>query len=149
MPALARLTERNLLTIEPRLAEVVREAMRISPVPLAVTEGVRSAAMQAELYAVGAVRSLRSLHCEGKGVQLSAAIARRTRGDFPLMCLAASAMRRASITVGVPVVWCWCWGLLSDLPVVIDEAVRPSRWADPQGFVLAEARAGDKAALGA
>lgn len=71
-------SEERLKGVDARLANVVRRAKELSPVPFMVIEGLRTPARQAEIYAQGRTKpgpkvtwTMKSKHLEGKAVDIA------------------------------------------------------------------------------
>lgn len=68
--ALSEGSEAKLIGVKPVLADIIREAARRSSVPFIVTEGLRTAARQAQLVAAGASKTQNSRHLTGHATDL-------------------------------------------------------------------------------
>lgn len=68
--ALSGAAEAKLVGVKAVLADTIREAARRSAVPFIVTEGLRTAARQAQLVAAGASKTQNSRHLTGHAVDL-------------------------------------------------------------------------------
>jgi peptidoglycan LD-endopeptidase CwlK len=101
---------RNLENVDQRLIDVVHRAIQLTTVDFAVTEGVRTAEHQLELYRKGASQiAVGGKHVEGKAVDLVAYIGNRISWELNLYDDLADAMKLAAIEVGVPVRWGGAW----------------------------------------
>lgn len=98
---------RNLEGVRPDLARVVQRAAEISPVPIVVTEGLRTIERQRELVKAGKSWTLDSRHLTGHAVDL--VDADNYRYDIPDMTAIAKAMREAAAELGVKIVWGGDW----------------------------------------
>ena len=113
-------SETRLAGVRTGLQEVVRlahEGMPVDGVSFVVTEGQRTAARQAELFASGASQTMNSRHLTGHAVDLMATVGgpKGGRWELNLYYKLALAMRQASAALGVPVVWGGCWEPLASL----------------------------------
>lgn len=106
----------NLVGVHPDLQAVVHLAIQFTKVDFAVTEGVRTKARQAELFAKGASKTMNSRHITGHAVDLVAFIGKDIRWDWPLYDKIAKAMKQASAELGVPIVWGGDWKSFKDGP---------------------------------
>lgn len=102
-------SERRLQGVHPDLVKVVRQAEQDSPMDFMVTEGLRTAARQAELAASGASQTLRSRHLPhpqdglSRAVDLAVMVGSEVRWDWPLYHKLAAFMKAAAKKVGVPI----------------------------------------------
>lgn len=106
------LNQRSLTRLEgvhEDLKKVVTRASEITEVEFVVTEGLRTKARQAKLFAAGASQTMNSRHLTGHAVDLAALVGGAVRWDWPLYYKLAEAMKDASIELGVPLVWGGVW----------------------------------------
>lgn len=100
-------SRKNLAGVHPDLVRVVELAAERCPVPMVVTEGLRSQARQAELKAAGKSWTLNSRHLTGHAVDI--VDADDFGYDIPDLDKIAAAMREAAAECGVPIVWGGDW----------------------------------------
>jgi peptidoglycan L-alanyl-D-glutamate endopeptidase CwlK len=114
--------KQRLAGVHPDLVRVVTRAR--GAVPFIVTEGLRTAARQAELVRIGASRTLQSRHLTGHAVDLAYWLddgdgtieAGEIRWDWPLYAQIARAMKAAALAEGVRIVWGGDWADFRDGP---------------------------------
>ncbi len=114
-----RLSQRSraaLQGVHPDLVAVVEAALELTPVDFMVTEGLRTAARQAELVRAGASRTLNSRHLTGHAVDVAAWVDGRVRWDWPLYPRIAEAFKAAAKGRGVRLIWGGDWPRLRDGP---------------------------------
>lgn len=123
-----KLSKRSLTALEgvhPDLVAVVKRAIEITEVDFVVTEGCRTAARQAQLFAAGASTTMNSRHLTGHAVDLAAWVG-EIRWDWPLYTKLAAAMKAAASELGVPIVWGGDWKSFKDGPhFELDRKVYP------------------------
>ena len=124
-----RLSQRSraaLLGVHPDLVAVVEAAIELTPVDFMVTEGLRTAARQAELVRAGASRTLNSRHLTGHAVDVAAWVDGQVRWDWPLYPRIAEAFKAAAKGRGVRLIWGGDWPRLRDGPhFELDREVYP------------------------
>lgn len=98
---------RNLDGVRPELVGVVKRAAELCPVPIVVTEGLRSMKRQRELKAAGKSWTIDSRHLTGHAVDL--VDADDFKYDIPDMDRIAKAMKEAAAELGVAIVWGGDW----------------------------------------
>lgn len=114
-----RLSQRSraaLQGVHPDLVAVVEAALELTPVDFMVTEGLRTAARQAELVRAGASRTLNSRHLTGHAVDVAAWVNGQVRWDWPLYPRIAEAFKAAAKGRGVRLIWGGDWPRLRDGP---------------------------------
>lgn len=99
----------HLFGVDPRLQSIAHEAILLTSVDFSVTEGLRSPARQAELFASGASRKPRSEHLNGRAVDLAPWIGGAIAYQLPPCAQVAFAMRRAAIAASVKLRWGAVW----------------------------------------
>ncbi len=102
--------------VHPDLVAVVEAALELTPVDFMVTEGLRTAARQAELVRAGASRTLNSRHLTGHAVDVAAWVDGQVRWDWPLYPRIAEAFKAAAKGRGVRLIWGGDWPRLRDGP---------------------------------
>jgi len=98
------------------MVAVVEVAIELTPVDFMVTEGLRTAARQAELVRAGASRTLNSRHLTGHAVDVAAWVDGQVRWDWPLYPRIAEAFKAAAKGRGVRLIWGGDWPRLRDGP---------------------------------
>ncbi len=114
-----RLSQRSrdrLQGVHPALVGVVEAAILRTPVDFMITEGVRTAARQAQLVKAGASRTLNSRHLTGHAVDVAAVVEGQIRWDWPLYPRIAEAFKAAARERGAAIVWGGDWSSLRDGP---------------------------------
>lgn len=106
----------HLKGVHPDLARVVLAAAAAGA-RFQVTEGLRDATRQRELYAAGKSQTLRSRHLTGHAVDVVAETAPgRVTYDETAMRELAAAIKSAAARLGIPVEWGGDWTSLHDTP---------------------------------
>lgn len=108
---LSERSRNKLVGINPSLAAVVEEAIKITSVDFAVIEGLRTEARQRELVAKGASQTMNSKHLTGEAVDLAAFVDGRISWELSLYDEIASAMRRAAMKVDIGIRWGGAWNI--------------------------------------
>ena len=103
--SLSTKSKSRLIGVHPRLTDIVRLAITITPIDFAVLEGVRSIERQKELVKAGASQTMRSRHLTGHAVDLGAIVDGQVRWDWPLYDKIAVAVKEAARQLGVPIEW--------------------------------------------
>jgi peptidoglycan L-alanyl-D-glutamate endopeptidase CwlK len=96
--------------------KVVRELQRTSEMDFAILEGMRTLARQKQLFAKGASTTMRSRHLTGHAVDIAPYVAGQVRWDWPLYHTLALFVKKAAITVSVPIDWGGDWKTFKDGP---------------------------------
>lgn len=99
----------RLVGVDPRLVEVVKNAIQISSIDFGVSEGLRSVQRQRELVAKGASQTMNSKHINGLAVDLVAYIGDRISWELSLYDNIADAMKMSAQELDVPVRWGGAW----------------------------------------
>lgn len=113
------LNQRSLTRLEgvhEDLKKVVTRASEITEVEFVVTEGLRTKARQAQLFAAGASQTMNSRHLTGHAVDLAALVGGVVRWDWPLYDKLGAAMKQAAKELGIPIIWGGDWKTLRDGP---------------------------------
>ena len=109
--------EQRLKGVHPDLAWVIRTAAEAyAPKEFIVTEGLRTAARQAELVAAGASRTMNSRHLTGHAVDLAVKVGSEVRWDWPLYSALAEIVKQVAVGLNVPIVWGGDWKSFKDGP---------------------------------
>lgn len=113
-------SRKNLNGVHPKLVEVVKRALELSPVDFTVIEGVRNPERQKELFAQGFTKTLNSKHFINSRTGFGHAV-----DIVPLPVdwnnqkpfdLVAEAMKKAADELGVKITWGGSWRTFKDLP---------------------------------
>jgi peptidoglycan L-alanyl-D-glutamate endopeptidase CwlK len=93
------------------LVKVVRLAAEKMPADLGfmITEGLRTAARQAQLVAAGASQTMRSRHLTGHAVDLAPLLDGGPRWDWPLCYRVADVVADAARELHISLEWGGCW----------------------------------------
>jgi len=122
-------SERNLRGVDPQLVDVVRRAADVvaergDGLGFIVTEGLRTAARQAELVKTGASWTMDSRHLIGGAVDVAATLAGKVRWDWGHYYRLAAAFKQAAAELGVQVTWGGVWDTrLAELSDDMEDAV--------------------------
>ena len=109
---LSRRSRDNLLGVDPDLVAVVERAIELTKVDFAVTEGVRTAARQRELFLKGASQIAEGgTHMSGRAVDVVAYIGSRISWELNLYDDIADAMRLAALEKNVGLRWGAAWNI--------------------------------------
>lgn len=96
--------------VHPDLVAVVNRAIELTTIDFAVTEGLRTAERQLELYRKGASQIAKGgTHVSGQAVDLVAYIGDRISWELNLYDDIADAMKLAAIELDVPIRWGAAW----------------------------------------
>ena len=106
----------RLQGVHPDLVKVVQEAIKITEVDFGVVEGLRTIEKQREYVQKGASKTMNSRHLTGHAVDLAAYIGGEVRWDWPLYHKIADAMKKASMSLNIPIVWGGDWETFKDGP---------------------------------
>lgn len=115
---------KNMDGIHPDLRRVLDRALQDSPVDFVVIEGLRTKARQAELFAKGASKTMKSRHLTGHAVDLvplldldgDGKIETHEMFNWPLMRKLAPHLKAAAKAVNVPIEWGGDWTTFPDGP---------------------------------
>lgn len=106
----------KLKTVHPDLQLVMMQAITLTPVDFAITEGIRTAEKQRTLVIRGASRTMNSRHLTGHAVDVAAYIGREVRWDWPLYELIADSVKQAAKNLKIPIEWGGDWKRFRDGP---------------------------------
>lgn len=113
---LSNASEKNLIGVHPDLVAVVREAIKITDIDFAVTEGVRTMERQRKLVQAGASQTMNSRHLTGHAVDLAALLDGKLSWDWPLYYILGDCVKTAAKNIGVPIEWGGDWPKFKDGP---------------------------------
>lgn len=109
---LSRRSRDNLMGVSPDLVAVVERAIELTKVDFAVTEGVRTAARQRELFLKGASQIAEGgTHVSGRAVDVVAYLGDRISWELNLYDNIADAMKQAALEKNVAVRWGAAWNV--------------------------------------
>jgi peptidoglycan L-alanyl-D-glutamate endopeptidase CwlK len=111
---LSKASRAKLTGVHPDLVKVVTRAIELTPVDFRVLEGLRSAARQKKLKAVGASTILNSRHITGHAIDFAALVDGKVDWSWPLYGRIAAAFKRAAKEMGVPITWGGDWKSFKD-----------------------------------
>lgn len=107
----------RLKGVHPHLVAVLEStALPEGITSVIVTEGLRTAARQAELVKAGASQTNNSRHLTGHAVDLAVLVGSEVRWDWPLYVRLGQAVKQAAQRLGVALVWGGDWKTLRDGP---------------------------------
>ena len=106
---LSRRSLDKLEGVDERLQAVAKQAITLSKIDFGVIQGMRTIEQQKELVAKGASKTMKSLHLEGKAIDVMAYINGRASWELNLYDDLADAIKEAAIIVGVPIRWGAAW----------------------------------------
>jgi peptidoglycan L-alanyl-D-glutamate endopeptidase CwlK len=114
---LSQRSERHLVGIHTDLANIVRQALVISPLDFTVIEGVRTPERQQQLVASGASRSMFSRHLTGHAVDIAPWINHTIPWkDWQAFECVSQAMKQVARDMNIPLVWGGDWKTFKDGP---------------------------------
>lgn len=106
----------NLIGVHKDLVNVMRESIKESPHDFIITQGLRTAAQQKELFDRGASRTLMSRHLTGHAVDIAIVKDGKAVWEFPLYQEVANHVEKVAAAMGVALVWGGRWRGLRDGP---------------------------------
>ncbi len=106
---LSRRSLDRLEGVDERLQAVAKQAITLTKTDFGVIQGMRTVEQQKELVAKGASRTMKSLHLEGKAIDIMAYINGRASWELNLYDDLADAIKEAAKIVAVPVRWGAAW----------------------------------------
>ena len=115
-------SQQRLEGVHPQLVEIVKLAIRRTPVDFTVVEGLRTAERQRELVAKGASQTQNSLHLKqpdgyGRAVDLAPLVGGAIPWDrWEEFRRLADVMKACAAELGVPLEWGGDWKTLKDGP---------------------------------
>ena len=119
-------SHKNLTGVDPRLVEVVKRAIKLTKVDFAVTEGVRTAARQREMFLTGASQiAAGGSHERGEAVDVVAYLGDRISWELNLYDDIADAMKAAALELNVGLCWGAAWNVpdIRHWPGTMEEAM--------------------------
>ncbi len=112
----SRRSENNLTDVHPDLVEVVRRALKLSPLDFGITEGLRTRERQKQLVAAGASQTMNSRHLTGHAVDVVAYVNGKVTWEWEYYEQLAETFKRAAAELGTPIEWGGDWKTLKDGP---------------------------------
>lgn len=109
-------SERNLIGVHPDLVRVARQALTLSAVDFAITEGLRTAERQRELVRAGKSQTLNSRHLTGHAIDVAAWIGGTVSWEWRHYERINDAFQLAAGELAIPLVWGGSWTTLRDGP---------------------------------
>lgn len=106
---LSRRSLDRLEGVDERLQAVAKQAITLTKTDFGVIQGLRTLDEQKELVAKGASKTMKSLHLEGKAIDVMAFVNSRASWELNLYDDLADAIKEAAIIVGVPIRWGAAW----------------------------------------
>lgn len=113
---LSRRSLKKLSGVHPDLVRVVKQAIIMTPIDFAVTEGMRTIERQKMLVESGASLTMNSQHLVGRAVDLVALIDGEVRWDWPLYHKLAQVMKASANYCMVSIVCGADWANFPDGP---------------------------------
>lgn len=107
---------KKLSGVHPDLVRVVKQAIILTPIDFAVTEGLRTIERQKLLVESGASMTMNSQHLVGRAVDLVALVDGDVRWDWPLYHKLAQAMKAAADYCMIKICWGGDWENFKDGP---------------------------------
>ncbi|MBR8316075.1 M15 family metallopeptidase [Burkholderia dolosa] len=107
-------SERNLAGVKRELASLVRRALELSEIDFGITEGIRTPERQRQLVAQRRSHTLNSRHLTGDAVDVVAYVDGAITWEWRYYERIATAFKRASAELGIPIIWGGDWKTLKD-----------------------------------
>lgn len=101
----------NLWGVDERLVNIIKRAIKITPIDFAVIEGLRTEERQKALVERGASMTMNSLHRTGHAVDLMGYVAGRGCWEMSIYDDIAAAVREAAMELDIGIRWGGCWTL--------------------------------------
>ena len=99
----------RLKTVHPDLSKVAYRALEHTKIGFIITDGLRTKEKQLELVKSGASKTLNSRHLTGHAIDVAAIMNEKISWDWAYYELIAKAMNRASMELGIPIIWGGIW----------------------------------------
>jgi peptidoglycan L-alanyl-D-glutamate endopeptidase CwlK len=106
----------RLSRVHEDLQKVVKRAIQLTTVDFGVSEGLRTAHRQKELFEAGASQTMASRHLTGHAVDLVCYVGHDISWDWPLYTKVSWAMKKAAAELGTPITWGGDWKSFKDGP---------------------------------
>ncbi|WP_395304132.1 M15 family metallopeptidase [Enterobacter sp. ECC-019] len=110
----SKTTEKNLKGVHKDLSDVMRKALKLSPIDFGISEGVRNQKRQLELLAAGKSLTSKSRHLTGHAVDVFAVINGTASWEFKHYQTIAMAVFQAAKELAVDVEWGGNWTEIKD-----------------------------------
>ena len=113
----------NLKGVDDRLVKVIKQAIQLTSIDFAVTEGLRSITRQEILFRNGASKTMQSKHIEGLAVDVVAYVNGRISWELPFYFKIGEAIREAADQQGVVIRWGGAWHInnICDTKMTMEE----------------------------
>jgi peptidoglycan L-alanyl-D-glutamate endopeptidase CwlK len=109
-------SQTNLTGVHPDLVKIAYRALELSPVDFVITEGLRSAKRQRELFAQHKSKTLASRHITGHAIDVAALINAKVTWDWAEYETIAEAFKQSALEQGLSVEWGGDWPNFRDGP---------------------------------
>lgn len=109
-------SKKKLVGVHPDLVAVIERALEISGLDFIVTEGLRTAERQRQLFDAGASLTMNSRHLTGHAVDLAVKVGTEIRWDWPLYHRLSRYVLEAASELGIDVEWGGDWKSFKDGP---------------------------------
>jgi len=105
---------KNLKGVHPDLVSVMYNALDITTVDFAITEGLRTVERQKKLLEQGKSTTMNSRHLTGHAVDVMAYVGGKGSWDWDLYEVIAVAVKKAAKDLDVPIKWGGDWTTFKD-----------------------------------
>ena len=102
--------------VNPKLVNLMKEAIKNSPYDFGITEGIRTLKRQKELVAQGKSKTLKSYHLTGKAVDIAVWINGKVTWDFKYYKEVANHIKEVAKKLGYVITWGGDWKTFKDGP---------------------------------
>lgn len=109
-------SEKNLVGVNPALVAAARRALELSPIDFGITEGLRSRERQKQLVVAGASQTMNSRHLTDHTLDVVTFLGSNINWDWKYYEQIATAFKRASAELDIPIEWGGDWETLKDGP---------------------------------
>ena len=109
-------SQANLLGVHPDLVKIAYRALELSPVDFTVTEGLRTASRQQELFKLHKSQTLASRHLTGHALDVAALMAGKVTWNWTEYETIASAFKQAARELDLDIEWGGDWQSFRDGP---------------------------------
>ncbi|HEF0076018.1 MULTISPECIES: M15 family metallopeptidase [Citrobacter] len=110
----SKTSEKNLKGVHKDLSDVMRRALKLSPIDFGISEGLRNQKRQLELLASGKSLTSKSRHLTGHAVDISAVINGTASWEFKHYQTIATAVFQAAKELAIDVEWGGNWAEIKD-----------------------------------
>lgn len=102
--------------VNPKLVNLMKEAIKNSPYDFGITEGIRTLKRQKELLAQGKTKTLKSYHLVGKAVDIKVYVNGEVTWDFKYYKEVANHIKEVAKKLGYVITWGGDWKTFKDGP---------------------------------